>query len=71
MKPGDMVKAAYVVDGHAGIYHTGIVLEIDRIKDFEGGFAVTKHNTYVRVLSAGRVMTFEPSEDRIEVINER
>jgi len=71
VKVGDMVKAAYIVDGHSGIYHYGVVIEIERIKDlFSEKYAIMETNTYVRVLSAGRVMTFEPGEDIIEVIDE-
>ena len=37
---------------------------------FSEKYAIMETNTYVRVLSAGRVMTFEPGEDIIEVIDE-
>lgn len=71
IKPGDMVKAAYIVDGHSGIYHHGVVVEIERIKDlFSEKYSITETNTYVRILSAGRVMTFEHREDIIELIDE-
>ena len=71
MKVGDMVKAAYIRGGHAGIFHTGIVVNIETSKDlFSEKYAIMETNTYIRVLSNGTVMTFELGEDKVEVINE-
>ena len=71
MKVGDMVKAAYFQSGVAGIFHTGIIVDIDEVTGlFSEKYAVTETNTYVRVLSKGSVMTFDLSEDQIEVVSE-
>ena len=71
MKVGDMVKAAYVRNLVAGIYHTGIVVDINEVTDlFSEKYAITETNTYIKVLSSGTIMTFNLSEDDVEVINE-
>lgn len=71
MKVGDMVKAAYVRGGHTGIFHTGVVVEMEEVTDlFSEKYAILETNTYVRVLVNGQVMTFDLDEDEIEVINE-
>ena len=71
LKVGDMVKAAYVRSGHAGVYHTGVVVEMEEVTDlFSEKYAILETNTYVRVLVNGQVMTFDLDEDEIEVINE-
>ena len=71
MKVGDLVKAAYVRMNQPGKYHSGIIVEIEKSDDiFSEKYAFAVTNTYIKVLSAGRVMTFEPGEDIIEVIDE-
>jgi hypothetical protein len=71
MKVGDMVKAAYFRSDVVGIFHTGIIVDIDEVTDlFSEKYAITETNTYIRVLSKGEIMTFDLSEDQIEVINE-
>ncbi len=71
MKVGDMVKAAYVRSDIPGIFHTGIIVDIDEVTDlFSEKYAITETNTYIRVLSNGSIMTFDLGEDKVEVINE-
>ena len=71
MKVGNMVKAAYVRSGVAGIYHTGIVIDIDEVTDlFSEKYAITERNTYIKVLANGTIMTFDLSEDEVEVVDE-
>lgn len=71
MKPGDMVKAAYFRSGQAGIYHEGIVVDVETSRDlFSEKYAIMETNTYVRILSNGSIMTFDAGEDKIEVIHE-
>ena len=71
LKVGDMVKAAYIFSGDIGIYHTGVVIEVEEVSDlFSEKYAIMETNTYVRVLVEGQVMTFTLGEDDIEVINE-
>ena len=71
MKVGNMVKAAYVRSGVAGIYHTGIVVDIDEVTDlFSEKYAITERNTYIKVLAGGIIRTFDLSEDEVEVISE-
>ena len=71
MKVGDMVKAAYVRGGHPGIYHTGVVVEMEEVTDlFSEKYAVLESNTYVRILTKGKIMTFDLEEDKFEVISE-
>jgi hypothetical protein len=69
MKVGDMVKAAFNVNDHLGIFHVGLIVSIDKVTDlFSEKYAITETNTYIRVLSKGSVMTFELGEDQIEVL---
>ena len=71
MKVGNMVKAAYVRSGVAGIYHTGIVVDIDEVTDlFSEKYTITERNTYIKVLAGGIIRTFDLSEDEVEVISE-
>jgi hypothetical protein len=71
MKVGDMVKASYVRHDIAGIFHTGIIVDIDEVTElFSEKYAITENNTYIRVLSKGAVMTFDLSEDQVEVVSE-
>lgn len=71
MKVGDMVRAAYSVDGHAGKRHTGIITHIDKRQVmFSDKYAITETCTQVGVLVNGTIMTFEAEEDIIEVISD-
>ena len=74
MKIGDMVKAAYVRGGVAGIDHTGIVVDIDGplvpADMFRAKYAIVERSKYIRVLANNTVMTFDLNEDKIKVINE-
>ena len=71
MKVGDFVNAAYVRGGVTGIYHSGIIVDIEEVDDlFSEKYAIVETNTYVRVLANGDIMTFELEGDKIEVINE-
>jgi|TARA_B110000467_G_C17900589_1_gene254658 hypothetical protein len=71
MQVGDMVKAAYFRSDVVGIFHTGIIVGIDEVTDlFSEKYAITETSTYIRVLSKGDLMTFDLSEDQIEVISE-
>ena len=69
MKIGDLVRAAYVRNNRKGIYHSGVVVEVEEVTNlFSEKYAITETSTYVRVLSDGKIMTFDLSEDNIEVI---
>ena len=71
MKVGDMVKAAYVRMGVPGIFHSGVIVEIEKTTGmFSEEHSITETNTFIRVLSAGKVMTFELEEDKFEVVSE-
>ena len=71
MKIGDMVSAAYNVDGHLGRRHVGIITHIEQIETmFSDKYAITETYTQVGVLVDGTIMTFEMGEDSIEVIND-
>tara|TARA_B100000131_G_C17854247_1_gene507262 strand:+ start:405 stop:620 length:216 start_codon:yes stop_codon:yes gene_type:complete len=70
MKIGDMVKAAYIREGIAGIYHTGIIVDISKhVGAFSKKYvSIAERNTYVKILSKGSVMSFEINEDIIKVM---
>ena len=71
MKVGDLVNAAYVRMGIPGIFHSGIIVEIERSADiFIEKYAFPVTNTYIKVLTAGNILTFELNEDEIEVVDE-
>jgi len=71
VKVGDMVSAAYSVDGHAGRRHIGIITHIEKREVlFSDKYAITEMCTQVGVLVSGKIMTFEVEEDIIEVIND-
>ena len=71
MKVGDLINAAYVRMGIPGIFHSGVIVEIEESKDlFSEKFSIIETNTYIKVLSDGRVLTFELGEDKFEVVNE-
>jgi hypothetical protein len=71
MKVGDLVNAAYVRMGIPGIFHSGVIVEIEESTDlFSEKYAITETNTYIKVLVDGKIMTFELEEDKFEVINE-
>ena len=66
-----MVNAAYVRMGIPGIFHSGVIVEIEESKDlFSEKFSIIETNTYIKVLSDGRILTFELGEDKFEVVNE-
>ena len=66
-----MVNAAYVRMGIPGIFHSGVIVEIEESKDlFSRKFSIIETNTYIKVLSDGRILTFELGEDKFEVVNE-
>ena len=70
MKVGDLVNAAYVRMGIPGIFHPGIIVEIERSGDiFSEKYAFPVTNTYIKVLTSGKVLTFELNEDEIEVVD--
>ena len=70
MKVGDLVKAAYFRSGQAGIYHEGIVIDVETSRDlFSEKYAIMETNTYIRILSNGDIMTFDLGEDIVEVID--
>ena len=70
MKVGDLVKAAYFRSGQAGIYHEGIVIDVELSRDlFSEKYAIMETNTYIRILSNGDIMTFDLGEDIVEVID--
>ena len=72
MKVGDLVNAAYVRMGIPGIFHSGVIVEIEEVKGlFSEKFSVIETNTYIKVLSGGRVLTFELGEDKFEVLDEK
>ena len=71
MKVGDLVKAAYVRGGHPGIFHSGVIVEIKKMTNlFSEKYTITETTTLVRVLSKDMVMTFDLSEDKVEVVSE-
>ena len=71
MKVGDLVNAYYIREGHKGIDHSGVIIEIEKMTNlFSEKYAITETTTLVRVLSKEMVMTFDLSEDKVEVINE-
>ena len=71
MKVGDLVKAAYVRSGQPGIFHTGVVVEVEEVTNlFSEKYAITETSTIVRVLSNDMVLTFDLSEDKVEVVDE-
>ena len=71
MKVGDLVNAAYVRMGVPGIFHSGVIVEIEKTTGmFSEKYSITETNTFIRVLSAGKVMTFELEEDKFEVVSE-
>ena len=71
MKVGDLVKAAYVRGSHPGIFHSGVIVEIEKMTNlFSEKYTITETTTLVRVLSKDMVMTFDLSEDKVEVISE-
>ena len=71
MKVGDLVNAAYVRMGVPGIFHSGVIVEIEQTAGmFSEKYSITETNTFIRVLSAGKIMTFELEEDKFEVVNE-
>ena len=71
MKVGDLVNAAYVRKTIPGIFHSGVIVEIEESTDlFSEKYAITETNTYIKVLVNGKIMTFELDEDKFEVINE-
>ena len=71
MKIGDLVNAAYFREGCKGIDHSGVIVEIEKMTNlFSEKYAITETTTLVRVLSKDMVMTFDLSEDKVEVISE-
>ena len=72
MKVGDMVEAAYLRSGQQGLFHVGVVIDIEEVTDlFSEKYAITETNTYVRILSKGTLMTFDLEEDNVRVIYEK
>lgn len=70
MKVGDLVNAAYFREGHKGIDHSGVIVEIEKMTNlFSEKYTITETTTLVRVLSKDMVMTFDLSEDKVEVIS--
>lgn len=71
MKVGDLVNACYIREGHKGIDHPGVIVEIEKMTNlFSEKYAITETTTLVRVLSKDMVLTFDLSEDKVEVISE-
>ena len=71
MKVGDMVEAAYLRSGQQGVFHVGVVIDIEEVTDlFSEKYAILETNTYVRILSKGTLMTFDLEEDNVRVIHE-
>ena len=71
MKVGDMVRAAYHLEGSRGRQYVGIITHIEKRETlFSDKYAITEKYTEIGVLVNGEIMTFEAEEDSIEVINE-
>ncbi len=68
MKVGDLVNAAYIRGGHIGIYHSGIIIDIE--KNEYNRWHLGGIETLIRILTSGGIMTFELSTDEFEVVNE-